>query len=235
MERRAFNDQPALSDRPIYCILRRRLIDPEAVVRLMQHDRLQGPAIEGGPRDLRGDFGGRELHDIAWPPNAGVGFSVPDVEVASDLRLWLASGRPWGLAPAVLGLPCLGFRGRSSYVERVRVLSLIEEYEGDLRLTPTGRERITHSRIVHSQAGEAAAGLLRRSKGGRYLLGNCILLDPYRKLRVSRDRDEASTRSGVNPRTRPRCFRHDAVRPARRRRRRRRSRWRELPQPERPR
>lgn len=37
----------------------------------------------------------------------------------------------------------------------MRVLSLIEEYEGGLRLTPTGRERITHSRIVHSQAGEA--------------------------------------------------------------------------------
>lgn len=65
MERRAFNDQPALSDRPIYCILRRRLIDPEAVVRLMQHDRLQGPAIEGGPRDLRGNSAG-DRPTLGW-------------------------------------------------------------------------------------------------------------------------------------------------------------------------
>ena len=53
IERSAFDDQPTLSNRPIHRSLRRSFVDLQTAGDLMQHDWLQGPAIDGGPRDLR--------------------------------------------------------------------------------------------------------------------------------------------------------------------------------------
>jgi hypothetical protein len=61
IERRAFNDQPTLSNRPIHCSLSRSFVDLQTAGHLMQHDWLQGPAIDGGPRDLRDNSAGKNF------------------------------------------------------------------------------------------------------------------------------------------------------------------------------
>ena len=84
IERRAFNDQPTLSNRPIHCSLRRSFVDLQTAGDLRQHDRPQGPAIDGRARNLRDDSAGKNsLYCIG--ANAALGPSVRDVETALDL------------------------------------------------------------------------------------------------------------------------------------------------------
>jgi hypothetical protein len=61
MERRAFNDQPTLSNRPIHCSLRRSFVDLQTAGDLMQHDWLQGPTIDGQARNLNNDSAGKKF------------------------------------------------------------------------------------------------------------------------------------------------------------------------------
>jgi hypothetical protein len=46
IERRAFNDQPTLSNRPIHCSLRRSFVDLQTAGDLMQHDCKAPPSTE---------------------------------------------------------------------------------------------------------------------------------------------------------------------------------------------
>jgi hypothetical protein len=80
IERRAFDDQPTLSDRPIHCSLRRSFVDLQTAGDLMQHDWLQGPAIDGRTAQPPRRFDGQGLHCIAWPPTHWRGNGKRQVE-----------------------------------------------------------------------------------------------------------------------------------------------------------
>jgi len=97
IERSAFDDQPTLSNRPIHCSLRRSFVDLQTAGDLMQHDWLQGPAIDGRAPNLNDDSAGKKFIVLHGRQRA-LGSSVPDVETALDLPSYGVGGA--GVTPA---------------------------------------------------------------------------------------------------------------------------------------
>jgi hypothetical protein len=85
IERRTFNDQPTLSNRPTHCSLRRSFVDLQTVGDLMQHDRLQGPAIDGRARDFRDDSTGKDFIVLHGRPTTRWAQAFPTALRASDI------------------------------------------------------------------------------------------------------------------------------------------------------
>ena len=85
IERRAFNDQPTLSNRPIHCSLRRSFVDLQTAGHLMQHDWLQGPAIDGRARNLHDDSAGKKFIILHGRPTTRWAQAFPTALRASDI------------------------------------------------------------------------------------------------------------------------------------------------------